>query len=61
MLKHRPSDVLKTMAKTLLYDKQPVYFADTSYDRRNWTAVSTDLTGLRAADQAEKNLLKLKI
>ena len=49
------------MAKTLLYDKQPVYFADTSYDRRNWTAVSTDLTGLRAADQAEKNLLKLKI
>ena len=54
MLKHLPSDALKTIAKTLLYDKQPVYFADTSYDRRNWTAVGTGLRGLKAADQATK-------
>ena len=27
MLKHLPSDALKTIAKTLLFDKQPVYFA----------------------------------
>ena len=54
MLKHLPSDALKTIAKTLLYDKQPVYFADKSYDRRNWTAVGTGLRGLKAADQATK-------
>ena len=32
MLKHLPSDALKTIAKTLLYDKTPVYYADTGID-----------------------------
>ena len=58
MLKHLPSDALNTIAKTLLYDKQPVYFADTSYDWRNWTAVGTGLTGLNAADQATKKAVQ---
>ena len=54
MLKHLPSDSLKTISKTLLYDKQPVYFADTTYNRRNHNAAGTDLTGLNAAQQAAK-------
>ena len=61
MSKHLPSDSLKTISKTLLYDKQPVYFADTTYNRRNHNAAGTDLTGLNAAQQAAKQLLKLKI
>ena len=32
MLKHLPSDALKTIAKTLLYDKTPVHYADTGID-----------------------------
>ena len=35
MLKHLPSNALKTMQKTLLYSKKPVYFAKVDYDRRN--------------------------
>ena len=61
MLKHLPSDSLKTIAKTLLYDKQPVYFADTTYARRNHNANCTDLTRLNAAAQAAKKLPRLKM
>ena len=32
MLKHLPSDALKTVAKTLLYDKTPVYYAEAGID-----------------------------
>ena len=34
MLKHFPKDALKTIEKTHLYSKQPVYYAATSIDRR---------------------------
>ena len=60
MLKHLPSDTLKTIAKTLLYNKQPVYFADTSYARRNHNAEGTDLTGLNATGQATKKAAQAK-
>ena len=60
MLKHLPSDALKTIAKTLLYDKKPVYFADTSYARRNHNAEGTDLTGSNAAGQAAKKAVQAK-
>ena len=60
MLKHLPSDSLKTISKTLLYDKQPVYFADTTYDRRNHNAAGTDSTGLNAAQQATEKAAQAK-
>ena len=60
ILKHLPSDSLKTINKTLLYDKQPVYYADTTYDRRNHNAAGTDLTGLNAAQQAAKKAAQAK-
>ena len=50
MLKHLPSDALKTIAKTLLYDKKEVYFAQTAYDRRNYNATNADVRGLSAND-----------
>ena len=61
MLKHLPADSLKTISKTLLYDKQSVYYADTLYDRRNHNANGVDSTGLNATAQAAKKLPKLKI
>ena len=54
MLKHLLADSLKTISKTLLHDKQPVSYADTSYDRRNHNASGVDLTGLNTAAQAAK-------
>ena len=54
MLKHLPSDALKAVAKTLLYDKIPVYYADTGIDQRNHNVNGIDLTGLNAAGQANK-------
>ena len=60
ILKHLPYDALKTIAKTLLYNKQPVYFADTSYTRRNHNVEGTSLTGLNAAGQAAKKAAQAK-
>ena len=60
MLKHLPSDSLKTINKTLLYDKQPVYYADTSYNRRNYNAAGVDLTGLSVNDANAKNAAQAK-
>ena len=54
MLKHLPSDALKTITKSLLYDKTPVCYADTGLDQRNHNANGVDLTGFNAAGQAEK-------
>ena len=34
MLKHLPKDALKTIEKTHLYSKQPVYYKDVTIDRR---------------------------
>ena len=60
MLKHLPSDSLKTINKTLLYDKQPVYYADPSYNRRNHNAAGVDLTGLSVNDANAKNAAQAK-
>ena len=54
MLKHLPSDALKRVAKTLLYDQIPVYYADTGIDQRNHNVNGIDLTGFNAAGQANK-------
>ena len=35
LLKHLPKDDLKAIEKTFLFSKKPVYYANTSYDRRN--------------------------
>ena len=51
MLKYLPSDALKTISKTLLYDRTPVYFAQTGYSRRNHNGTNVDLTGLTTAQQ----------
>ena len=51
MLKHMPSKVLKTIQKTHLFSRKPVYFADVSYERRNHNGAGVTLTGLNAAEQ----------
>ena len=35
MLKHLPEKVLKTVEKTHLYNKKPIYYTDVKIDRRN--------------------------
>lgn len=40
MLKHLPSDSLKTIVSTFLYDKQPVYYSDAGIDKRNHNGVT---------------------
>ena len=54
MLKHLPSDALKTIQKTLLYSKKPVYFAKVDYDRRNYNSKDLTYTGLNAAEITAK-------
>ena len=48
MLKHLPSDALKTLQKTHLYSKKCVYFASELYDRRIHNSAGVTLTGLNA-------------
>ena len=50
-LKHMPTNALKTIQKTHLYSRKPVYLADVSYERRNHNAAGVDLTELNAAEQ----------
>ena len=50
MLKHLPSDALKTIQKTHLYSKKPVYFASETYERRNHNGASINTTGLSATE-----------
>ena len=50
MLKHLPSDALKTIQKTHLYSKKPVYFASETYERRNHNGASINTTGLTATE-----------
>ena len=59
-MKHLPQDSLNNINKTLLHDKQPVYFGDMLYDRRNHTAAGLDLTGLNAVGQAAKKAAQSK-
>ena len=57
MLKHLPIDALKTLQKTLLFSKKPVYFAKTSYDRRNYNSKDLTYTSLNTEQTAEKKKL----
>ena len=58
MLKHLPSDTLKTLQKSLLYSKKSVYFAKVEYDRRNYDTKDLNFTGLSAADTIAKKKKK---
>ena len=61
MLNYLPSDALKTILKTMLYDKTPVYFANVAYDRRNYNATNVNVTILNAANAAAKRQQTRKI
>ena len=54
MLKHLPNDSLKTIQKHLLYSKEPVFYANTVYDRKNFNGNDVDTTGLSTADATKK-------
>ena len=60
LLKHMPTNALKTIQKTHLFSRKPVYFANTSYERRNHNAANIDFTGLSTAEvtTAKKNHAK---
>ena len=51
LLKHMPTNALKTIQKTHLFSRKPVYFADTSYERRNHNAANIDFTRLSTAER----------
>ena len=61
MLKHLPTDDLKAIQKTFLFNKKPVYYANTSYERRNFNSKNLTATGLNAADITELKKIMLKI
>ena len=55
MLKHLPTDSLKTLQKHLLYSNEKVYYASTGYDRRNFNgSVPTSATALTDAKNKKK-------
>ena len=54
MLKHLLTDSLKTIQKTHLYSKEPVYFASTLYERRNHNSTGVVLAGLNTEKQKER-------
>ena len=54
MLKHLPKDSLKTIQKTLLYSKKPVYYGNIAYERRNFNSKDILTTGLTTAQATEK-------
>ena len=54
MLKHLPADALKTLQKTLLFSKKPVYLAQVGYDWRNYNSEDLTFTGLTTEQQTEK-------
>ena len=49
MLKHLPKSDLKTIQKTFLYSKKPVYYGNTAYEGRNFNSKDLDTTGLNTA------------
>ena len=49
MLKHLPKDSLKTIQKHLLYSKEPVFYGNTAYHRRNFNSSGLSTTGLTTA------------
>ena len=60
MLKHLPAETLKTIEKTFLYSKTPVYYTDVNIDRRNHNGDGLATTGPTAAHMTtlEKNFAK---
>ena len=61
MLKHLPTGALKTLQKTLLFSKKPVYFASASYDRRNSNSkYRLTYTGLNTEEQTTKKKQHVK-
>ena len=54
MLKHLPADDLKSIQKTFLFSKKPVYFANTNYDRKNFNSKDIVTTGLSTAEITKK-------
>ena len=46
-----PTNALKTIQKTHLFSRKSVYFADTSYERRNHNAANIDFTRLSTAER----------
>ena len=60
MLKHLPEKALKTIKKTHLYSKKPVYYTDTGMDWRIQNGDGIVTTGLTAAqiDTNKKNYAK---
>ena len=53
-LKHLPAVGLKTIQKHLLYDESPVYYANTTYDRRSFNGSNVPVTGLSTAGATKK-------
>ena len=60
MLKHLPKDALKTIEKTHLYSKQPVYYNHVTIDRRIYNRDRITTTGMNATQIAttKKNYAK---
>ena len=52
MLKHLPKDALKTIEKTHLYSKQPVYYNEVAIDRRVHNGDEIITTGMNATQIA---------
>ena len=52
MLKHLPKASLKTIQKHLLYSKEPVFYGNTAYERRNFDGTNITRTGLNATQIA---------
>ena len=50
MVKHLPADTLKTIQKTLLHSKKPVYYTDVNIDIGNHNGDGISITGLNAAE-----------
>ena len=60
MLKHLPKASLKTIQKHLLYSKEPVYYANTAYNRRNFNSKDLTITGLTTAQVSALRKLHTK-
>ena len=50
MLKHLPKASLKTIQKHLLYSKEPIYYGNTAYERRNFNSSNLVTAGLNTAE-----------
>ena len=60
LLKHQPTNALKTIQKNHLYSRKPVYFASETYDRRNHNGKGVNFTGLSTAEKTAAIKLYVK-